>query len=76
LLAFACKIRELLGIQEVLYLTSNLPCLLNQAHPAENDPKDPSQPNRFNAVIEKIERLYMVTKTVCSMTPYSSHTTF
>ncbi|KAL6840295.1 hypothetical protein ACP4OV_030105 [Aristida adscensionis] len=28
-------------------------------HPAENDPKDPTQPNRFNAVIEKIERLYM-----------------
>ncbi|PWZ09654.1 hypothetical protein Zm00014a_027490 [Zea mays] len=29
------------------------------AHPAENDPKDPMQPNRFNAVIEKIECLYM-----------------
>ncbi|VAH83032.1 unnamed protein product [Triticum turgidum subsp. durum] len=29
------------------------------AHPAENDPEDPAQPNRFNAVIEKIERLYM-----------------
>ncbi|XP_010232654.1 ubinuclein-1 isoform X3 [Brachypodium distachyon] len=29
------------------------------AHPAENDPEDPTQPNRFNAVIEKIERLYM-----------------
>lgn len=29
------------------------------ALPAENDPEDPAQPNRFNAVIEKIERLYM-----------------
>ncbi|VAH07605.1 ubinuclein-1-like isoform X4 [Triticum dicoccoides] len=28
-------------------------------HPTENDPNDPSQSNRFNAVIEKIERLYM-----------------
>ncbi|KAM0854137.1 hypothetical protein ACQ4PT_050596 [Festuca glaucescens] len=28
-------------------------------HPAENDPNDPSQSNRFNSVIEKIERLYM-----------------
>jgi hypothetical protein len=28
-------------------------------HPPESDPKDPAQPNRFNAVIEKIERLYM-----------------
>lgn len=26
---------------------------------AENNPEDPAQPNRFNAVIEKIERLYM-----------------
>ncbi|KAM0891275.1 hypothetical protein ACQ4PT_026505 [Festuca glaucescens] len=35
---------------------------LNQpscVHPAENDPNDPSQSNRFNSVIEKIERLYM-----------------
>ncbi|XP_010231358.1 ubinuclein-1 isoform X2 [Brachypodium distachyon] len=29
------------------------------APPTENDPNDPSQSNRFNAVIEKIERLYM-----------------
>uniref|UniRef100_A0A453G7X6 Hpc2-related domain-containing protein n=2 Tax=Aegilops tauschii subsp. strangulata TaxID=200361 RepID=A0A453G7X6_AEGTS len=29
------------------------------APPAENDAEDPAQPNRFNAVIEKIERLYM-----------------
>jgi hypothetical protein len=34
--------------------------ILNQVHPPESDPKDPAQPNRFNAVIEKIERLYMV----------------
>jgi hypothetical protein len=33
----------------------------NQAPAAENNPEDPAQPNRFNAVIEKIERLYMVT---------------
>ena len=33
----------------------------NQAPTAENNPEDPAQPNRFNAVIEKIERLYMVT---------------
>jgi hypothetical protein len=33
--------------------------ILNQVHPPESDPKDPAQPNRFNAVIEKIERLYM-----------------
>uniref|UniRef100_N1R0P1 Hpc2-related domain-containing protein n=1 Tax=Aegilops tauschii TaxID=37682 RepID=N1R0P1_AEGTA len=30
-----------------------------KAPPAENDAEDPAQPNRFNAVIEKIERLYM-----------------
>ncbi|KAI5003116.1 hypothetical protein ZWY2020_027766 [Hordeum vulgare] len=35
------------------------PGLPAAAHPAENDPEDPAQPNRFNAVIEKIERLYM-----------------
>ncbi|XP_019415929.1 PREDICTED: uncharacterized protein LOC109327305 isoform X3 [Lupinus angustifolius] len=28
-------------------------------HPAEVKQKDPSQPNRFSAVVEKIERLYM-----------------
>ena len=32
----------------------------SQVHPTENDPNDPSQSNRFNVVIEKIERLYMV----------------
>lgn len=42
-------------------LTSSLLYYSNQALPAENDPEDPAQPNRFNAVIEKIERLYMVT---------------
>lgn len=51
---------ELFDAQKVLYVTSSLFYHLNQAHPAENDPKDPAQPNRFNAVIEKIERLYMV----------------
>ena len=42
-------------------LTSSLLYYSNQAPPAENDAEDPAQPNRFNAVIEKIERLYMVT---------------
>ena len=28
---------------------------LSQVHPTENDPNDPSQSNRFNAVIEKME---------------------
>lgn len=39
--------------------------ILNQVHPPESDPKDPAQPNRFNAVIEKIERLYMVRNIWC-----------
>jgi hypothetical protein len=62
---------EFLYIQEALYLTSSLFYLLNQAHPAENDPKDPTQPNRFNAVIEKIERLYMVVNVVLHLIPCS-----
>uniref|UniRef100_A0A0D9V8N0 Hpc2-related domain-containing protein n=1 Tax=Leersia perrieri TaxID=77586 RepID=A0A0D9V8N0_9ORYZ len=36
-----------------------LPGQPGAVHPPENDPKDPAQPNRFSAVIEKIERLYM-----------------
>lgn len=31
-----------------------------QGQPAENEEKDAPHPNRFSAVIEKIERLYMV----------------
>ncbi|XP_015688206.2 ubinuclein-1-like [Oryza brachyantha] len=36
-----------------------LPGQPGAVHPPENDSKDPAQPNRFSAVIEKIERLYM-----------------
>ncbi|KAL5221181.1 hypothetical protein ABZP36_025894 [Zizania latifolia] len=36
-----------------------LPGPTGATHPPENDQKDPAQPNRFSAVIEKIERLYM-----------------
>ncbi|TYJ95740.1 ubinuclein-1-like isoform X2 [Cucumis melo var. makuwa] len=34
-------------------------CRIDPGQPIEDEVKDPTAPNRFNAVIEKIERLYM-----------------
>jgi len=41
------------------YSQKSLPIFF-KGEPVDVEENDPSQPNRFSAVIEKIERLYMV----------------